>query len=139
MKLRRLTVAVMQVCFSLAGSLRSRIMNNKCVSNWLFPAINIMFVWTKVEGQRGRMKAKQAYLEGENKKVTSLFFLFFSSLAFPSALTLGTEGDLPGILLPGEHLPHLGRGHRSPGLPSVPSHSVYESSHPGRAPLSRRH
>ena len=34
-------------------------------------------------------------------------------------------------------LPHLGRGHRSPGLPSVPSHSV--CSHPGRASLSRRH
>ena len=41
------------------------------------------------------------------------------------------------VLLPGEHLPHLGRGHRSPGLPSVPSHSV--CSRPGRASLSRRH
>ena len=41
------------------------------------------------------------------------------------------------VLLPGEYLPHLGRGHRSPGLPSVPSHSV--CSRPGRASLSRRH
>ena len=41
------------------------------------------------------------------------------------------------VLLPREHLPRLGRGHRSPGLPSVPSHSV--CSRPGRASLSRRH
>ena len=29
---------------------------------------------------------------------SGLLYAFFSSLAFPSALTLGTEGDLPGIV-----------------------------------------
>ena len=59
--------------------------------------------------------------------------LFF--LVFPSALTLGLRA-IHQVLLPGEHLPHLGRGHRSPGLPSVPAYSV--CSRPWRASLSKR-
>ena len=80
---------------------------------------------------RGR-KIKRYFFEN------CIFRPFFHLWRSPAPWRWGLRATYQ-VLLPGEFLPHLERGHRSPGLPSVPSHSVPESSRPGRAPLSRRH
>ena len=59
-------------------------------------------------------------LSGTICRPLSLSFFFWRS---PAAWRWGLRATYQ-VLLPGEHLPRLGRGHRSPGLPSVPSHSV---------------